>query len=297
MKLNLLPTYVSKEGQSKAAWLVMGAMSLAAVAGAIGAAMYSNDALAKATARVTEAQPYYDKCKQTAQLAEDIMAGSVVVDRNLKLAKAMMDHSTVYPDLYEKVLGYIPSFYRVNSMTITPGGPDTCNVTMVGTIKSFQQYADVMLALLRIPGATNVARGGFVDNHPFVPGLNEQDQDGRAVKPGEGNLPSNAIDRLDALVARASQAPTGFLNVNGFGAPDALQKGAMPEWSLVTLSVTLSGTNIQTPDPRATLSQQGAGQAGNTPPASGPGGLGGNAPAPGNRPGGGGGGPTAGVND
>lgn len=287
MKLNLLPTYVSKEGQSKVAWVVFGVFSLASIAAGAFAVIYSQQQLDKAKDRVATVQPAYQACVDTAKRADDIMASSIVIDRNLRLAQAMEAHSTVYPDLYRDVLSYVPSFFRVNQIAAASTGPGTCAVTMQGVLESYQQYADIMLAMLRIPGATNVTRSGFTDVRPVVPALNEQDQVGTAVRPGQGNLPSDPQSRLDELVARAGQAPTGYLGVSGFGTPGS-EKGAMPDWSTVTITVVLN-RDIQTPNPRATLASQGGAQGG--PPAPNGGGSSGfTPPAPGTISGGVGGG-------
>lgn len=254
MKLNLLPTHVSKEGQTKIAVIVTSVLSLAAIGAGIAAVAFSNKELADAKQRDQDAKPAYDQVVAIAKKADDIMAGSVVIDRNVKLANAMMAHNTVYPNLYAEVLSYVPSFFRVNTIQAVPNGTAT-TVTMSGVIQSYQQYADIMLAMLRIKDATNVTRAGYTDPRPVVPGLSEQDQLGTAIRPGEPALPSNPQDRLDALVARASQAPGGFQGVGGFGASTDV-KGAMPDWSLITVTVTLN-RNIQTPNPRATLTSQG----------------------------------------
>lgn len=275
MKLNLLPTHVSKESATKVAWLATGVMSLAAVAAGIFAVGYSSNEKSKAMARDAEAKPAYDTAVKTSARADEIMASSVVIDRNVKLADAMIKHNSKYPELFREVLSYVPSFFRVNSIAAVPTSADSCTVTMQGVLQNYQQYADLMLAMLRIKGATNVTRAGFTDLRPVVPPLREQDQIGTPVKPGEGPLPSDPRARLDELVQRASQPPTGFLNANGFGLP-ADQKGAMPEWSLTTITVTLN-RDITTPNPRATLTSQGGagtgtgGGSGFTPPQQGKG--------------------------
>ncbi len=260
MKLNLLPTHVSKESQSKYAWVATIGMSVAALAAGIFAVGYSSTALTNAKARVADAQPHYDAAVATAKKADDIMASSVVIDRNVRLSKAMMDHNTVYPNLYREVLGYIPSFFRINSISAVPQNEKTCTVTMVGVLQTYQQYADIMLALLRIPGASNVTRTGFTDIRRTVPSLNENDQIGLPVKPGEANLPSDPMKRLDEMIARAGSAPQGYQNIGGFGT-NAAQKGAMPDWSQVTVTVTMD-RNLMTPVPLATLKAQGGAGAG-----------------------------------
>ncbi|MBL8065357.1 MAG: hypothetical protein JNM34_05805 [Chthonomonadaceae bacterium] len=265
MKLNLLPTHVSKEGQTKIATILSGVIALGAIAAGIFMVAWSSNELSAAKQRVEEAQPAYEQAVNTSKRADEIMASSVVINRNLKLAEEMEKHTDVYPDLYREVLGYVPSFFRVYSIRATPNGAQSCTVTMQGVLQSFQQYADIMLALLRIKDATNVTRSGFTSVRKVVPALNEQDQFGLPVLPGQPNLPSDPRAKLDELVSRAGPDPTAFQGINGFGQP-VEQKGAMPDWSDITVTVTLS-RNIQTPNPRATLTSQGAATA--TPAAGG----------------------------
>lgn len=255
MKLNLLPTHVSKEGQSKIAWIVMAVMSIASVGAGIFFVAQSNNELNAAKERDQNFKPYYDKVVATANRADEIMANSVGINRNIRLADAMDKHNDVYPSLYKEVLNYCPSYFRVLSISAVPLDDKACTVTMQGVIQTYQQYADIMLAMLRIKDAVNVTRAGFTDTRSVVPALNEGDQLGSPVKPGETNLPSDPQARLEELVNRASQAPTGYQGINGFG-DNSEQKGAMPNWSQITITVTLA-RNIQTPNPRATLTSQG----------------------------------------
>ncbi len=262
MKLNLLPTYVSKEGQAKTATVVSILLGVLGIATAVGMILYSQQTLARNKAEADSlVQPAQDAL-DTSKRADEIMQGAVVIDRNLKLANAMLKHNTVYPDLYREVMTYVPSFMRVTTLTAAPNSPEQATITIGGVLQSFQQYADVVIALLRMPGVTNVARADFNVPVPAVPALSETDQNGLPVLPSEGNLPSDPVARMEELAARASAAPRGFLGQGGFGTEEAL-RGAMPDWSPVTLTVTIS-RNIQTPDPRATLAAQGA--AGAAPP-------------------------------
>ncbi|MBS1712857.1 MAG: hypothetical protein JST30_00825 [Armatimonadetes bacterium] len=277
MKLNLLPTHVSKEGQSKVAWVASGLMVVGAIAVGAYAMFWSNQELTAAKDRAAKYKTNYDTAVATAKKADDIMAGSVVIDRNLKLANAMLKHNTVYPDLYRDVLSYVPTFFRVTDVTATSLGPGLCTVSLTGVIQTYQQYADIMLAMLRIPGATNVTRAGFADVRPVVPALNDGDQRGLPVRPGESNLPSDPMARLEEMIARAESAPRGFVGAEGFGVPDATRKGAMPDWSVITLVVTIN-RDIQTPDPEATLRAQGG--ASNSPAPGGGGGPGNTTPTP-----------------
>lgn len=267
MKLNLLPTYVSKEGQARTAWVISGLLAAGSVAAAVFMIVYSQGQLKDAKAKADSFRQPAADALATAKKADEIIAKATGVDRNLKLAQAMTDHNAVYPNLYQEVMRYIPPFFRVISMSAAPGGAESCTVTLVGQIKSYQQYADVVLALLRMPDAVNVTRAGYTLTDMYVPGLNEQDQLGQPIKPGESSLPSDPIERMNEILARASAAPTGFQNVGGFGT-DEPQKGAMPGWSTITMNLVLT-RNIQTPNPSATLvaGPGGGGGGGNTQPA------------------------------
>ena len=193
------------------------------------------------------------EAQSISQKADAIMSSENValVVRNINLAQAMEAHSKVYPELYNMVRGYIPSFFRLTSLSAAPAGATTSTVTMTGTITTYQQYADVMLALWRMPGAISVSRTGYQLNDPYIPGLTPQDQIGRAVSPNEGNLPDDPMQRLAAMESNAQ--PNSYQNVGNFGGDPTLTRGAMPTESLVTIQVTLN-KDIETPDPRATLS-------------------------------------------
>jgi hypothetical protein len=277
MKLNLLPTYVSKEGQIRVAYVVSGLLVAASVAAAVLMTVSSNAQLDRAKQRVALWQPKYDQAVATSKRADEIMANSVTIDRNVRLAKAMGEHCSTYPNLYRQVLQYVPSWFRVTSITARPAGQQS-TVTITGVLQTYQQYADVMFALLRIPDAVNVSRNGYALDRKSVPGLNEGDQIGTPVREADGNLPSDPMARMEELIRRANQAPGGFDGVGGFGTGEP-QKSAMPGWSEVTLGVVLN-RNIQTPNPRATLSAQGAAAPPSTPGGAAPG------AAPGATPGG-----------
>jgi hypothetical protein len=257
MKLNLLPTYVSREGQSRVAWVIATLLIVIGLVGALGLIFLGRKDLNDQTARAKALEPQAALALSTAKQADDVMASASGLDRNLKLSKAMTEHNSVYVDLYRDVLKYMPTFFRVTSVTATPVGESECSVTITGVIKTHQQYADIMLALLRIPDVTNVTRSGYVITDPYVPALTEADRDGRKILPGESNIPSDPMARMEALIARAAAQPSGYMNVSGFG-QEEVAKGAMPNWSTVTFVLTIKNRKMQAPDPRGTLSAQPA---------------------------------------
>lgn len=267
MKLNLLPRHVAKSQGSRAAFIAMWI-----IIGGFAAATFlliksGQQQLTEAKEPIEGLRADVARTMGKSAMADTIIAEMTNIDRNIKLTEAMLSHNSTYTELYREVMAYIPSYYRITSISAAPGGAEACTVNMQGVLKTHKQYADLVLALYRMPGVTSVTRGGYTLNDPRVPALNEVDQFGTAVKPGEANLPSDPEARMAALIQRAQQ-PAGFQNVNNFGTENAF-KGAMPEWSTVTVTMTITGRNITTPDPRGTLLQGGTGGAPGGQPAAG----------------------------
>lgn len=284
MKLNLLPTSVSKEGQQKTAMIVSVLLAALGIIGCVFMIITSKKQLDDAKAKAEEIRPQAEEALRIAQEADTIIQSGTGIQRNSMLASSMLAHNSVYPNLYREVLGYVPSFFRLTSITAAPVSDTQCSVTMTGVIQTYEQYANIMLALLRIPTATNVTRSGYQNIDKFVPGLDSQDQVGILIRPGQARVPSNPLERLDQMIADNASGDAGFLNVSGFGSNDPGAKGPMPDWSQITVTVTLTSgevdgkqisRDIRTPDPRATLAQQTGGA-----PAQTPAGGGGTAPTP-----------------
>lgn len=260
MKLNLLPTYVSKGNQAKTATVVSVLLALLGILGAVGLIFTSKQSVRDARADAETKLDNAARAVAISKRADTVVADAQMIIRNINLADAMLKHSDVYPDLYRDLKPYIPGFFRVNNIQATANDAATATVTMTGTLKSFQQYADLMIALYRIPGATSVSRGGYNVIDPYIPNINDVDQNGRPIKPGDTNVPDDKYQRLAYYQAQGTL--TGFTGEGNFGTGDATQpKGAMPGYSLVTVSVVIPRA-LQTPDPRATLGQQGGATGG-----------------------------------
>lgn len=260
MKLNLLPNEVSKGGLLKVAVAASVLLVVASVLGALYLINFSKTEVTRAQERVTALKPLYDKAMATSKEADTIMASSIDLDRNLKLAEAMQLHNGKVVQLYDEVQSYLPSWFRMTSLTASPSDQATV-VNISGVLYSYQQYADMMLALARIPDVVTVGRTGFTDPSKKTPGLIETDQRGTPIKPGETNLPSDPWERFNEMITRAGTAPSGYLNAGGFGSGEPVVRGTMPDWSAVTFSIVMN-RNIQVPDPGATLRAGGAaGQA------------------------------------
>jgi|GEM_PF-520310 len=299
MKLNLVPTYVSKGARTRTA--VIGSIALFLLAGlaCVGMIVTSSQALTAAKARADELKPQADAAVATARQAETIVASSAGVVRNLELAMAMDRQNRRYPDFYRFVTPYIPDFFRVNSLSVEPTSSTAVTLTLTGTIKTYQQYADVMLALYRIPGARTVSRSGFLQDPQTVPAITPEDPAANAYLASQGPTPQDVVSRIQALATRAAGETTGFAGIGNFGAAGTEARSAMPGWSAVQITVQLESDPtqgavyaLQTPVPRTTVASGGGGAAAVAPsPFGGPGG-----PPPGmGGPMGGAGGPMGGV--
>lgn len=261
MKLNLLPKSVARASAARSAMVLSGIIAVASILLAVGMITQSNKALEDAKAEAERWKKPAADAVALAQQADTILASATGIDRNIKLAKAMEEHVPKYLDLYEDVFPYIPSFFRITSINATPASATSVTVTMNGAVRTMQQYSDILLAMLRIPGIANVQRTGFSDRDTmFVPGLTLNDQIGTPVKPGEASLPSDPIARMNALIQRASAEPRGYRGIPGYG-DEARVAGAMPDWTPLTLTLSINNKNIQAPNPRATIQAAGAAPA------------------------------------
>lgn len=269
MKLNLLPTYVSKGNQAKTATVVSVLLALLGILGAVGLIFISRNEVKTAREDAESKMERAARAVAVSKRADQVVADAQMIIRNINLADSMLKHNDAYPDLYRDIKPYIPGFFRVTQISATPGGPQTATVSITGTLKTFQQYADMMIALYRIPGSTSVTRQGYQNVDPYIPNVTEVDQNGRPIKPGQTNIPDDKYQRLAYFQSQGTL--TGYTGQGGFGTGDTTQaRGAMPGYSLVTFNVVVPRA-IQTPNPRATLQAQGA--AGAAP-----------APAPGTPP-------------
>jgi len=258
MKLNLVPTHVAKEKASGGAIFVMFLLIIVGVIGAVAMVVLSGQALAASKEKENEALGRAAHAKAISDQADALMADrkTHAVVRNVSLAQAMLAHSTVYPNLYDKIRLYVPSYYRVTSMAASPGGDNTCIVTLTGVLTTYQQYADLGLAFMRMPGAIGYSPSGYQINDPYVPNLTPQDMVGPRIRPNEGNIPQDPQARLAYLMQKGTN--TGYLG-SGYGDDSVTLKPAMPNASMVTITITLKGDlknsyELQTPSPRDTLS-------------------------------------------
>ncbi len=297
MKLNLLPQTVSKGRQFKIAWTVGPLVLVACILASIAMGLSATARKKNAEDSIQSSKDQYLNAVATSQKATDIVTQASQVIRDANLAKAMIDHNDVYPDLYNKIRGYIPGYFRVTSMSAQPVDGTNCTVTLVGTLGSYQEYADLVLALMRCKDVTSIGRAGYTYDRAIVPGISEQDPLGRPRKPSQPPIPDDQLQRLAYLQSQVRSG--GYQNVSNFGSGTEATKGAMPSDSLVTVTLSVKG-NLQVPSVESTITAAGGGGGtGGGPGAAGFGGPPGMGGPPGGFPGGppgaaGGGAPSAG---
>ena len=251
MKLNLIPPSASRGTGSKFAWILAVAIIAGSVYGAISMKAAGQAVLVQARNDVAEISKRIRTddpgCAERRPGDCDFCRSHIESGPGLSDAGTQFGLSKV---LYE-IFQYIPSYFRFTSLQAQPTDGNTCTVTMQGTIGSFQQYANLMLALLRIRGAQAVSRSGYQLNDLYVPPLEEDDQVGRPIKMGQVRLTDDPIQRLDVKIAQASA--TDYVGTGGFGTPGIpMQRGATPDESLITVAVVVT-RNLMTPNPRSTL--------------------------------------------
>jgi uncharacterized membrane protein YgcG len=238
MKLNLLPATVSKGAQTKTAVIVAVLIALVGIGGAVALSLMSQARVANEKPLEADARARAQQAVDTAAYADEVVSQGKQLVTNVLLANAMDRHNDAYPALYGIVMPYIPRFYRLTSIGAVPTGDGTAQLTMTGTMKSFQNYADMMLALMRIPGATSVTRAGFQPYDVQVPPVTFDDQTGKPRGPYDnGPIPDDGLERLAYYQSTASTQ--GYDNAGNFGNLDVTERGTSPEESLVTITVSL----------------------------------------------------------
>ena len=230
MKLNLLPKSVSKNVASKSTFFMMLLIVLASL---VGAFLYNQKLTgdlagwkAQAESKVASAT----KVVAVSQEADRIVSEARITLTNAQLVQAIDAANESYPDLYDEIREYIPSFFRVQSMDATSKNATTATVTVRGYLKTFQQYSDVMIALLRFPDATAIGRSGF---GPIAEG-NEGPFGYNPLVADRGPIPGWSAVTITLNINRAIQVPNPQPTLQaasaggGGAAPGAAPAGSNP---------------------------------------------------------------------
>jgi hypothetical protein len=270
MKLNLLPQTVRVGAKAKTAWIGAILMVAVGMAAAVMMSIQADQADKESADALAAVQPQAQKAYDTASAADAILASDPAkeVVLNANLANAMIKHNGDFPTMYEELFRYNPPFFRLTSISATPVSATQASITMTGTITTYQQYADLVLALLRNKKVRSVARSGFNYSDLQVPPLVPADQVGRPRKPGEAPIPDDPLLRLTYFESQPQ--PTGYNGGGNFGSGTPAEREAMPGESLITITMTADYA-LQTPSPMQTLSSLGGGSLTPSGTAAGPG--------------------------
>jgi len=261
MKLNLLPTTEKKSRQGKTAIVLAMLIVLGSLAGAAALTFIPKTKLEAAKEPIPALEKRVADNQATSAKADEVIATAADVIRNAQLAKAMIDHNDAYPKLYDDLKRYIPAYYRIQSINAVPLGEGVSQITLVGTLSGYQRYADLMLALMRFKDAQTITRAGYNLNDPIVPALDPTDQKGKMIKPGDGPIPDDGLQRLAYFQAQASAAPKGYLGTGGFGSGTDEVRGALPNASVVTITMNVA-RDLRVPLAADTLRAAPAGAGG-----------------------------------
>ncbi len=261
MKLNLLPTTEKKSRAGRTA-IVLAVLIFFASVGAYGAMLFFPKAQLEAEKEsIADLPQKVADADATSKSADTVIASAADVIRNAQLAQAMIDHNDVYPKLYDDVKKYIPPYYRIQTMSAKPLAEGQSELTLTGTLSGYQRYADLMLALMRFKDVKTISRTGYVLNDPVVPGLDSADQTGKMRHANEAPIPDDGLERLAYFQAQAAAAPTGYLATGGYGAETMDTRGALPDASIVTITMTVA-RDLRVPLAADTLRAAGGASAG-----------------------------------
>jgi hypothetical protein len=203
MKLNLIPKTAAKGAASKGMFLLMLGLVLGSLALAF---LYNNKLQGDRQSWEDEANSIKgsaDEVVRASREADEIVAKARIVLTNKSLYDQIQASNQTYPDLYDDLIAYIPSFMRVRTFQAQSAGAQTARVTIGGYLKTFQQYSDVMISLLRFPKVQQIGRAGFGP----VP---EGDEGPFAYSPDtplRGAIPGWSAVTITLVVATNLQAP------------------------------------------------------------------------------------------
>ena len=258
MKLNLLPSSATKGKGVVRAWVFSGFLSIFAIAASIWMIVSSTKALSDAKDAALEEKSHAEMVTQVAGQADDIIKLAEPYQRNTNLVTAMDKNVSKYPDFYNSLKKGVPGFFRTTSMVAVPVSDSQVNVTLTGIVKDQEQYNDLVLALLRIKGASGIQRQVIGHDDVILPNITATDLDPKPYKESEGRIPSKSDDALNYYIAKGGV--TGYVNAGGFGDDEPGRRGAMPKYDEIQINFTMPG-NLQVPNVRGTLALHGSAPA------------------------------------
>ena len=259
MKLNLLPHYQDPNLQEKKAIRRGGISVLCALGLSLFMIFWSGLGLEEARAEVAALEPQAELAYRTALRADEMMKSASFLTTDLKLAEAIHRQNQNAITLFQKVMEYLPSFFRLTSLNAAPKGEQDVVVVLEGVIHSYQEYADLMLALLRMPDVSKVQRSKPDIKESPVPPLVPEDQIGISVPAGSPRIPSEPLKRMDVMIAEAAKpqpVPPEIKLPTLAGAQEYHQYvKLLPGDSVVKIEMLVKNHKFQVPNPRLTLAE------------------------------------------
>jgi hypothetical protein len=134
-------------------------------------------------------------------------------------------------------------------------------------LDSYQQYGDLLLAMMRWKDAKNISRTGYTVDLPTVPAATPENPVGKPETRAQASAPKSQLDRL-AYYESQNYNPAGYIGLNNYGSPGTDVRGATPNESVVTIVMTVN-RNLQCPDIVASLNSGPSGPAPSTAPIGG----------------------------
>ncbi|MCH8274881.1 MAG: hypothetical protein IH851_08825 [Armatimonadetes bacterium] len=225
MKLNLVPKAVAKDVASRTTFFVVLIAVIASLVGAFALNLNNQGELSKWKGMAEQKKEHADRVVATAAHADDVISEATIILTNTQLVQDIDAANMAYPVLYDGIREYIPSFFRVRTMEAQSTGANAATVTITGYLKTFEQYSDIMIALLRYPRAVGVGRSGFApvaegDEGPFDYGPETSER---------GPIPGwSEVTIIVAVAVGGPDFPTGLQVPDPMPTLQAASRGAAP---------------------------------------------------------------------
>jgi Tfp pilus assembly protein PilN len=256
MKINLLKKNIAHNENQNRVIIAMVAAVLCCACICFVAVQYLSSQFNNLQEEVAQSETQVAYAYMTSKKADEIIKSGTYIQRNTNLFQSIQNHNHAYVDLYKKVMDYIPAFFRLIEISATPQNQNECLVKMVGIVRSYQEYANLMIAFSRMPNLIKVYRKGFEPKEKYVPGLIKEDQRGTPIQQGGNRIPSEVS--LESRMAYEQSAKSEAIPGQSTGETNVVS--AFSDESEITVYLLLGQTNMKVPNPYLTLtgSKEGA---------------------------------------
>lgn len=256
MKINLLKRHSSPKSDLHQSILFSAIGLCGAVCLAIVMIIFPANNLKKLKQKAEELEPKANFAYRVSKRAETIIKKAEIINKNIAFYEATEKHNLAYVNLYKNVMNYLPSFFRLTELSAQPKEKKQALVKMTGIVQNYQQYSDLMLALLRIPNAEKVHRSGFENKAAYIPNLVKDDQIGNKIRPGQKRQINSPNKRLEEYLTVGPEqnplSPTSNANrISQESEADAIKP--TPLENEITIYLLLKDTDLQVPSLEMTL--------------------------------------------